>query len=179
MKITQYLLYKLGRKSPSERVIDKIRSGGGKVGSNVQILNSSIDLRIPYLISIGNNVTITGATLLTHDATTKMELGYTKFGSINIGNNVFVGIGSIILPCTSIGDKVIIGSGCVVGKDIPSNSVVIGNPCRIICTYDDYIEKYRKEIDAGKVKVFDMSPYQIVESNANEQVPEGKMFFAL
>lgn len=51
----------------------------------------------PYLVAIGNNVTLTGVRVLTHDASTKKELGYTKVGRVTIGDNVFVGAGFITL----------------------------------------------------------------------------------
>ncbi len=51
---------------------------------------------------------------------------------IIIGNHVWIGGGSIILPAVNIGDNVIIGAGSVVTKNIPSNSIAVGNPCRVI-----------------------------------------------
>lgn len=180
MGLIQKIAYILGRRTPSERCIEKIRSGGGIVGNNVQILNSSIDLRIPSLLIIGNDVTITGATLLTHDASTKTALGYTKFGNIIIGNNVFIGIGAIILPNTTIGDDVVIGAGCVVAKNIPSNSIVVGNPGKVICTYKEYINEFGTKIDEGSLKVFKMYPKEIVESKKEKTfIPANDIFFTL
>ncbi|MFQ6827743.1 MAG: DapH/DapD/GlmU-related protein [Faecalimonas sp.] len=49
--------------------------------------------------------------ILAHDASTKQELGYTLVKPVKIGNNVFIGAGSIILPGVTIGNRVIIGSG--------------------------------------------------------------------
>jgi acetyltransferase-like isoleucine patch superfamily enzyme len=49
-----------------------------------------------------------------------------------IGRNCFIGIGAIILPGVRIGDEVIIGAGSVVTKNIPSNSIAVGNPARVI-----------------------------------------------
>ena len=128
----------------SERIISAIRQGGGTIGDNVEILNSFIDMGEPYLITIGSDVTLTGIRLLTHDASTKRVLGYTKTGRVVIGNHVFIGNGAIILPDTVIGDNVIIGAGSVVAKDIASNTVAAGNPIRVLGSFEDYIEKNRR-----------------------------------
>ena len=53
-------------------------------------------------------------------------------GRVNIGKNVWIGAGSIILPGVSIGDNSIIGAGSIVNKDIPENSIAVGNPCKVI-----------------------------------------------
>ncbi len=50
---------------------------------------------------------------------------------VNIGHNVWIGGGAIIMPGVTIGDNVVIGAGSVVTKDIPSNVVAFGNPCRV------------------------------------------------
>lgn len=131
----------------SKKQIDDLRAGGAKIGENVDIIDASIDMGTPFLLSIGNNVTITNCRLLTHDASTKKFLGYTKVGKITIGNNVFIGADAIILPNTTIGDNVIIGSGSVIARDIPNNSVVVGNPCRIICKCDEYIAKQQARME--------------------------------
>ena len=51
---------------------------------------------------------------------------------VTIGNNVWIGGSSVVLPGVTIGDNVTIGAGSVVTKDIPSNCLAVGNPCRII-----------------------------------------------
>ena len=64
-----------------------------------------------------------------------------------IGNNVFVGYGSIILPNVRIGNNVIVGAGTIVSKDIPDNVVVVQgkeSTYRILCSYDEYVEKNSK-----------------------------------
>lgn len=76
---------------------------GVKIGENVHIIDSLIDETYSFLISIGNNVTITGASVLCHDASTKKFLGYTKIGKVEIGDNVFIGRGAIVLPNSTIG----------------------------------------------------------------------------
>jgi acetyltransferase-like isoleucine patch superfamily enzyme len=51
---------------------------------------------------------------------------------IRIGDNVWIGMNTVVLPGIKIGDNVVIGSNSVVTKDIPSNSIAAGNPCRVI-----------------------------------------------
>lgn len=51
---------------------------------------------------------------------------------IIVGNNVWFGAGVQVMPGVTIGDNVVIGSGSIVVKDIPSNSVAVGNPCKVI-----------------------------------------------
>ena len=66
-------------------------------------------------------------------------------GDIRIGDNVFVGSNTTILYDVTIGSNVIIGAGSLVNKDIPSNSVVAGVPAKNICSFDEFIEKRKKE----------------------------------
>ena len=56
---------------------------------------------------------------------------------IRIGDNVWIGGGSVICPGVSIGDNVTIGAGSIVTKDIPSNVVAVGNPCRVLRKIND------------------------------------------
>jgi maltose O-acetyltransferase len=137
------------KKSVNYNSVEYQRSRGAKIGEDVVLINSKIDDDFQYLISIGNHVTITGAQILAHDASTKRALGFTKCGRVEIGDNVFVGNGAIILPSTKIGSKVIVGAGTVVAKNVPDNSVVVGNPYRIICTYDEYMARMKEIFVCG------------------------------
>lgn len=60
------------------------------------------------------------------------EFCKTQTAPVTIGNNVWIGCGTIIMPGVKIGDNVVIGAGSVVTKDIPSNKVSYGNPCRVV-----------------------------------------------
>ena len=125
---------------------------GLTIGNNVFInFGCIIDENFCWLISIGNNVTLApNVHILSHDASTKKEIGYTKIGEVTIGNNVFVGAGTVILPGVNIGNKVVIGASSVVTKDIPENSVAVGNPAKVICTYDEYMEKQKTAMYAAE-----------------------------
>jgi len=68
-----------------------------------------------------------------------------KIGDIRIGDNVFIGSNTTILYDVTIGSNVIIGAGSLVNKDIPSNSVVAGVPAKFICSFDELVEKRKKE----------------------------------
>lgn len=145
MSLTRRIINKLRGNMDVESLVKK----GLTIGENVFInFGCIIDESFCWLIEIGNNVTLApNVHILAHDASTKKELGYTKLGGVKIGNNVFVGAGSIILPGVTVGDKVIVGAGSVVTKDIQRNSVVAGNPVRCICSYDDYMNKEKMRID--------------------------------
>ena len=123
---------------------EELRAHGIHVGDNCYIGIKHIDLAHGFLISIGNNVTVSNARILAHDASTKRYLGYSKVGRVTIGDNTFIGAGAIILPGVHIGKNVIVGAGAVVTKDIPDHCVVAGNPAGFICSTEEYIEKNRK-----------------------------------
>lgn len=63
---------------------------------------------------------------------------------LSIGDNVFIGANSLILPNVAIGDNCIIGAGSVVVRDIPSGSVAVGNPCTVVGTYENFIAKNKE-----------------------------------
>lgn len=58
--------------------------------------------------------------------------GYEYGIPVNIGDNVWIGGNVVILPGVTIGDNVVIGAGSVVSKDLPPNSIAVGNPCRVV-----------------------------------------------
>lgn len=147
MNLIKELLYRIRGEFTTERLI----SMGMKVGKNFQRLQGVIlDPGHCWLIEIGDNVTIAPRVhILCHDASTKMHLGYTKIGRVNIGSNVFIGAESVILPGVTIGSNVIIGANSTVTHDIPENSVAVGTPARVISTLDAYLDKERKRMETA------------------------------
>lgn len=76
---------------------------------------------------------------------------------IHIGENCWLGAGVIVVPGVTIGDNVVIGASSVVTKDIPSNSVAMGSPCRVVRQINDHDKEYYfkdKKIDWSEMQQF-------------------------
>lgn len=121
------------------------RKMGVKIGKNCRIHCFSLSPE-SYLIEIGDNVVITeNVFLITHEGSItvfhKENPNLDLFGTIKIGDNTFIGMNSLILPNTTIGKNCIIGAGSVVKGRIPDNSVVSGNPAKVVKSLDEYREK--------------------------------------
>ena len=127
------------------------RYKGAKIGEGTAIYRTSLDLNACFLLEVGARCAITGATLLNHDASTGPVTGHSRLGRITIGNDVFIGKGSIILPNVTIGDRVIVGAGSVVTKDIPSGTVAAGNPARVVGSYAAFCEKHKQALKTRPV----------------------------
>lgn len=142
-------------KATSESYIQYLKNLGMSIGEDCTIYapkNTIIDQQYPWLISIGNHVRITeGVVLLTHDYSwsvlKQLKIENTAgailgaAGEVVIGNNVFIGMNSIILRETHIGDNVIIGAGSVVSKDCESGWVYAGNPAKKVITVEEFYQK--------------------------------------
>ena len=129
--------------------IEDLVARGLKVGSNCSFqYGVKIDESHCWHIQIGNNVTLgPRVMILAHDASMKRYLGYTKIGKVKIGNNVFIGAGTIVLPNSSIGDNTIIGAGSIITKDIPSNVVAAGNPAKVLFPIDTFLNKHKNSLE--------------------------------
>lgn len=150
-------------KATSESYIRYLRGLGVSIGEDCTFYapsQSPIDIQYPWMITIGNHVRITaGVKVLTHDyswSVLKLANGHEgeilgACGHVIIGNNVFIGRGTIITRNVTIGDNVIIGAGSVVTKDCASNGVYAGNPARKVTDLESFYKK-RKSVQLQEAK---------------------------
>ena len=96
-------------------------------------------------VLVAPNVTITSSNHPLNPSLRKANLGINK--RVKIGNNVWIGSNAVITPGVTIGDNSVIGAGAVVVKDIPPNSVAVGNPARVIKHIEDTKEDPNKYLE--------------------------------
>lgn len=137
---------------------------GLKIGENLFVQGVPNFGSEPFLVEIGDNVTIAeSVSFINHGGYARVTKRLDKykdgrnFGRIKIGNNTFIGKGTILMPGVSIGDNCIVGSLSVVSSSIPDNSVYVGAPAKFICTIDQYGERllknnveYPRELEANR-----------------------------
>lgn len=147
MAILRKILMLLNREVPTETLINR----GMKVGENFNRQQGCfLDPTHCFLITIGDDVTMSiRVTVMAHDARTKKTLGYTKIGQVHIGNHVFIGANTTILPGVAIGDYAVIGAGSIVTHDVPTRTVVAGVPAKEICGVDEYVARVQSQMNAA------------------------------
>lgn len=147
-------IYRLYYTSSSNRYIKYLRRNNIKIGKGCIIFDPKriqIDVSRPELLEIGDNVLLhKGTVILTHDfASRAFVTKYNEFipshSKIKIGSNVWLGENVSILKGINIGNNVIIGYGSIVTKSIPNNSVAVGSPAKVICTFEDYYKKRQQQ----------------------------------
>lgn len=140
----------------SQAYADYLRKRGVKVGKNLKVYNLSnteIDVRNPLFLEIGDDVQIaSNVKILAHDYSFSVMANALsdfsrKQGVTRIGNNVFIGINSVVLMGAEVGDNVIIGANSLVRGKLDSNSVYAGNPVKKICTLSEYRDKCRASFE--------------------------------
>ena len=128
--------------------IDPIKASrrlGVKIGNNCRLVGRIDWGSEPYLVRMGNHVSITSSSFITHDGGVwllreefpKLDI----FAPIVIGSNVFIGHGCIILPGAVIENNVLVGAGSLVRGKLRENKVYAGVPCKEIKTIDSYREQ--------------------------------------
>lgn len=143
--------------------VDILRREGFDIGEGTIFFSPNtivIDRERPWMLKIGKYCKITrGVNILTHDysrSVLRRKYGEVigEAGQVEIGDNVFIGVNSIILMGSKIGNNVIIGAGSVVSGVIPDNVVAAGNPCRVIRELDEHYQKRKSKQLAEAVLYF-------------------------
>ena len=156
--------------------VDYARYRGVEVGNSCRIFTTSFGSE-PWLISIGDKVTVTsGVILLTHDGATWL-INDNKgrrylYKKITIKNNVFIGVDSILMPGVVIEDNVIIAAGSVVTKSVPSGVIVGGNPAKIIGEYSNYKRNALESCISDKDMNYELDYRQRIEQVVVENSKE-------
>jgi len=113
----------------------------------IDVKSLKIDTTRPSLLTIGNHVRLNrNLTIITHDGgfyvlKNKYNEFISQSGRVCIGNNVYFGRNCSVFKGVTIGDNVIIGNGSIITKDIPSNSVAVGTPARVVSSIEEYYNK--------------------------------------
>lgn len=131
--------------------IARLRERGVRIGEGCVIYTEAFSTE-PYLITLGNRVGISGGTkFMTHDGAAWMlrpeRPAFQTFGTIKVGDGTFIGEDCLIMPNTSIGAGCIIGAGALVRGAIPANSLVVGNPGKVVGRASLLIEMLREGKD--------------------------------
>ena len=116
--------------------IRRLRARGVRIGRDCLIFTTDFSTE-PYLVEIGDHVAISsGVKFITHDASGWLfddtDPDMDLFGPIQVGSNVYFGLDCLVLPNTKIGSNCIIGAGALVRGNVPDDSVVMGNPGRVV-----------------------------------------------
>lgn len=129
---------------------------GVTLGKNCRLIGNVEFGSEPYLVKIGDHVSVTNSMFITHDGGVWVfrdempDLDVIK--PINVGDNVFIGANCVILPGVNIGSNVVIGACSLVTQDVPSNSVFGGVPAKKIKELAEYQEKtYREGIQTKQL----------------------------
>ena len=153
-KLFEKIRRKISGRMTSQEYTEYLRSLGARIGDRVSFIDpktTKVDRQAAFLITIGNDVTVTGGvTVLAHDFSySVLNEVYGVMPQVHretkIGNNVFIGREAIILMGSDIGDNCVIGAGAVVSGKVPSNTVWGGNPARQICTLEEFKSKRTDE----------------------------------
>lgn len=136
-----------------------LRRLGMRIGSEVTLLNQVRDFGSePWLIELGSRVNVaSGVVFVNHDGASRVfrhllpggSAYGNRFGTIRVLDNCVIGVGSVLLPGITVGPDSIVGANSVVTRDVPPRTVVAGVPARVLCTLEEYQERYRAAMIPG------------------------------
>jgi len=131
-----------------ERRWAQLRALGMHIGEDVWLPSSTwIDTAHCHLISIGDH---TGfgeeCMILAHDAQMDEFLDAARIGRVIIHESCHIGARCVVLPGVELGPRTIVGACSVISKSLPADSVCAGNPAKLLCSLDEYLERHRERL---------------------------------
>jgi acetyltransferase-like isoleucine patch superfamily enzyme len=153
-------LLRLRETRTNEQRIAELRRRGARIGNSCLIYSTRFSTE-PYLIDIGDHVGIAGGVqFITHHGFAmiirRKHPDAQIFGRIRVGSGTVIGIDAILLPGTEIGKDCIVGARAVVRGTIPDNSLVVGNPAKVVGRAS--LVRTRLEKSPHRLDVFNVSP---------------------
>ncbi len=179
-------LYRLFCFFKRKRIKKVISKGGGEIGVHTVIsapYKCFIDTSRPWLLSIGDYCVISqGSIILTHDyslSTLRRVYGeWIGEGKETVlGDNCFIGMNSILLMGTRLGNNVIVGAGSVVHGIFGDNVVIAGNPARVICSLDEHYEKRKKKSVEEAIECVNIFERKLKRKPSPKDLPGFKFLF--
>lgn len=148
-KVLEQLIHSILDYIRGEQKMSSLQKKGLIVGEAFHKMKGCyIDEKYCQFIKMGDNVRFAPCVkILAHDDSALLFLGKDRIAEVNIGNNVWLGAHTIVMPGATIGNRVVIGAGSVVYGNIPSNSLAVGNPARVIKSLDEYIAKEKARMN--------------------------------
>ena len=139
-----------------ERRWNNLRALGMHIGADVWLpASTTIDTSQCFLISIGDHCGFgDGCLIMAHDAQMDEFLDAARVGRVTIHESCHIGARTVILAGVEIGPRTIVGAQSVVTKSLPPDTVCAGNPARVICTLNEYLEKHRGQMATSKTFPF-------------------------
>lgn len=151
---------------------ERLRKKGMKIGTRVNLpMSTWIDVSHCFLISIGDKVGFgENCAILAHDAMPDEYINATRIGKVVIHESCHFGMGTIILPGVEIGPRSVVGSGSVVINDIPPNTLAAGNPAKVICTLDEFLDKHSKRIKSVPLFQYKLYDEKVITPERKEEM---------
>jgi hypothetical protein len=132
-----------------------LRRLGVRIGRGTTVIARVQDFGSePWLIELGSRVSIAaGVLFITHDGATRVfrhlfpdgSIYGNRFAPVRVLDNTIIGARVILMPGVTIGPDSVVGAGSIVTRDVPPRSIAAGVPAKVLCSLDEYIERYREE----------------------------------